>query len=147
MAVHQVLSVVVATTYSRPDWRLRGVPLVGAIDIPGGRLWFGDAALRARTPLGGGGCPLTVFAQAGPGFAHYAVASSVLGTRIDESATNFAVAVGVGAALPITERLAAEVLAKDYIASLKSVRDLAAFGVEGRRAHTVLLAASLRIGL
>ncbi len=40
-----------------------------------------------------------------------------------------------------------EVLAKDYIASFKSVRDTKAFGVEGRRAHTLLLLISARLGL
>ena len=38
-------------------------------------------------------------------------------------------------------------MAKDYIASFKSVTDLAAFGIEGRRAHTVLVVASGRLSL
>jgi hypothetical protein len=40
-----------------------------------------------------------------------------------------------------------EVLAKDYIASFKCVRDLEPLGIEGRRAHTMLPSASARLGL
>ncbi|CAN5894157.1 hypothetical protein BH24GEM1_BH24GEM1_25620 [soil metagenome] len=65
----------------------------------------------------------------------------------DEQATNFALALGAGVALPLTRRLSVEMMAKDHIASFKSVRDLAAFGVTGRRAHTVLLLVSARFDI
>ena len=88
-----------------------------------------------------------VFAQIGAGLAHYSVSASVLGNAIDESATNFAGSLGVGLGLSLTQRLGLEVMAKDYIASFKSVDDLAAFGIEGRRTHTFLLSVSARLGL
>ena len=66
---------------------------------------------------------------------------------MDEDATNFAVALGVGVAIPFSERFGLEVLGKDYIASFTSVRDLEQLGVEGRRAHTLLLSVSARVGL
>jgi hypothetical protein len=66
---------------------------------------------------------------------------------VDEDAMNFALALGAGVVLPFAERFGLEVLAKDYIASFRSVRDLEQLGVEGRRAHTLLLAVSARVGL
>jgi hypothetical protein len=148
VAVHRSLAVVLGGSYARPDWRVTGVPLLGSVSVPGAGLWFGDVALRAQFPLGGATAsgPLA-FLQAGPGVAHYAVRGSVLGTPVEESATNFAVGVGAGLAFPFTERFGIEALVKDYIASFKSVTDLAAFGIEGRRAHTVLLTAGARLGL
>lgn len=58
-----------------------------------------------------------------------------------------ALTLGAGLALPLARRVGVEVMAKDYIASFKSVRDLAAYGIEGRRAHTLLLLVSARLGL
>ncbi len=147
MAVHRALAVVLAGAHARPAWRLTGVPLVGSVEVPGARLWFADAALRAHLPLGPAARVPVIFAQVGAGFAQYAVATSVRGTAVNEHATNFAVASGAGLALPLTRQFAVEVMVKDYIASFKSVRDLAAFGIEGRRAHTVLLLVSARVGL
>jgi hypothetical protein len=147
VAVHRLFAVVLAGAHGRPDWQLTGVPLVGSIGIRGARLWFADAALRAQVPLGPTPQAPVGFAQAGGGIARYVVSSSVLGTTVDEDATNLALAVGAGIALPLAGRFGMEVMAKDYIASFKSIQDLAAFGVEGRRAHTVLLLVSARMGL
>ena len=148
VALHRSLEVVVGGTYARPDWQVTGVPLLGSVGVPSAGLWFGDVALRWQFPLGGATATGPVaFLQAGPGLARYAVRGSVLGTAVDESATNFAVALGAGLGFPLTDRLAIQATAKDYIASFKSVTDLAAFGVEGRRAHTVLLGVGAQIGL
>lgn len=147
VTVHQAFAVVLAAAHARPHWKLNGVPLIGSVDVPGARLWFADAALRAKLPLGSAPSAPAVFAQAGGGVAHYAISTSVLGTSVDEQATNVALALGAGLALPVTSRLGFEVMAKDYIASFKGVRDLAAFGIEGRVAHTVLLLVSARLGL
>jgi hypothetical protein len=138
---------VLAGSYAQPEWRLEGLPLVGTLSLPGARLWFGDASLRGRLPLQQSSRPVSLFAQAGPGLVHYAVSSSILGNRIEANATNFAFVLGAGVQAPLARRLGLELLAKDYIASFKSVRDLEAFGIEGRRAHTLLIAASLRVDL
>ena len=146
--VHRSIALVAAGTYARPKWRLSGVPLFGAIGVSGASLWFADAAVRGLLPLGDASATTPVgFAQVGVGVAHYGLNTTVLGNAVDENATNFAATLGAGVVLPFTDRLGVELLAKDYIASFKSVRDLEQFGVEGRRAHTLLLAVSARLGL
>jgi opacity protein-like surface antigen len=146
--LHRSVTLVVAGALARPEWRITGLPLVGTIGVSGARLWFADAAVRGTLPLGAPSTTTpTAFAQAGAGLAHYSLSTTIAGNLVDEDATNFAVALGAGAALPFTERVGLEVLAKDYIASFKSVRDLEPLGIEGRRAHTLLLAVSARIGL
>jgi hypothetical protein len=146
--VHRSLAIVLAGTYAQPEFRLSGLPLVGSVGLRGAHLWFADAALRGRLPLAPGSPVAPVaFGQAGVGLAHYSVSAMVLGNPIDESATNFAGSLGAGLGLSFTERLGVEVLAKDYIASFKSVHDLEAFGIEGRRTHTLLLAVNARLAL
>jgi hypothetical protein len=145
--VQRSLDVVLAGSYAQPEWRLEGLPLVGSLSLPGAQLWFGDVELRGRLPLEQSGQPVSLFAQAGPGLVRYSVSTSLLGNRIEASATNFAVVLGAGVQAPLARRFGLELLAKDYIASFKSVRDLEAFGVEGRRAHTLLIAASVRLEL
>jgi opacity protein-like surface antigen len=145
--VHRSFDLVLAGAHAQPKWRLDGLPLVGAVSLPGARLWFADAALRGHWPLSEGVRPVSVFAQVGAGVAHYSVATTLLGNRLDADATNFAVALGAGVQAPLTGRVGVELLAKDYIASFTSVRDLAAFGIEGRRAHTLVLAAGIRLDL
>jgi hypothetical protein len=147
VTVSRELAVVGSVAHARPGWRLTGVPLVGAVAVPGGGLWFADAALRGQARLGPAVRAPVAFAQAGAGLARYSLSTTLLGTAIDEHATNFALALGAGVALPLGSRLGLEVMAKDYIASFESVRDLAALGVEGRRAHTVVLLVSGRVGL
>jgi opacity protein-like surface antigen len=146
--VHRSVAIMIGGAHARPEWRITGLPLVGAIGVSGARLWFADAAVRGLLPLGARSVTSPVaFAQAGAGLAHYSLNTTVLGNVVDEDATNFAVALGLGVDLPLTERLGLELLAKDYIASFKSVRDLEQLGVEGRWAHTLLLAVSARLGL
>jgi hypothetical protein len=147
--VRPSVALVLAGAYARPEWQITGIPLVGDIGVSGARLWFADAAVRGLLPLGEGQSATTpvAFAQAGAGLAHYSLNTTVLGNAVDEDATNFALALGAGVALPFTERFGLEVMAKDHIASFRSVRDLEEFGVEGRRAHTLHLAVSARVGL
>ena len=147
ITVNRTLAVVAAIAHARVEAELTGVPVVGSVAIPGGRLWFADAAVRAYTTLGGAARPRRIFAQAGAGVVHYALATTLLGNTVDEQATNFALALGAGLDIPITSRLSIEALAKDHIASFKSVRDLEDFGIEGRRAHTLILLLSARVGL
>ncbi len=147
LTINRTLAVVVAVAHARPEAQLTGVPVVGSVAVPGGRLWFMDAALRAQVPLSAATRAPGVFGQAGAGIVHYALATRLLGTTVDEQATNFALALGAGLELPVTRRLSIEALAKDHIASFKSVRDLEEFGVEGRRAHTLILLVSARVGL
>ena len=146
--VHRSFAIVMSGVYARPEWRLTGVPLLGSVGVDGASLWFADASLRGRVPLGGrSGAGPTVFVQAGPGLAHYGVSTSVIGRAVDASATNLAFALGAGLDVPLTDRFGLEVLAKDYVVSFKSVRDLAALGVVGRWTHTLVLGVSGRVGL
>jgi hypothetical protein len=145
--VQRSFDLVLAGSYAQPEWRLEGLPLVGALSLPGARLWFGDASLRGRLPLKQSSRPVSLFAQAGAGLVRYSVSSSILGNRLEANATNFALVLGAGVQASLARRLGLELLAKDYIASFKSVRDLEAFGIEGRRAHTLLIAASVRVDL
>ena len=147
VAVNRAFAVVLAGAHARPEWRLSGVPLLGILGVRGGRLWFGDAALRAQVPLGRASRRPVVFGQVGAGFARYALSASLLGSAVDEHATNFALALGAGLTVPLARLFGVELMAKDYIASFKSIRDLAAFGIEGRRAHTMLLLVSGRVAL
>jgi hypothetical protein len=151
--VNRSFGLVAGGAYARPDWRLSGVPVFGTIGVDGASLWFADAGVRGQLPLSRGpgqGAATSgpvAFAQVGAGLAHYALTTAVLGRAVDESATNFAVALGAGIGVPLGGRIGLELMAKDYIVSFKSVRDLAALGVEGRRAHTLLVTASARVGL
>jgi hypothetical protein len=146
--VHRSFAIVVSGAYARPEWRLTGVPLLGSVGVNGASLWFADASLRGQLPLGGrASAGPTAFVQAGPGLAHYGVSTSVLGRPVEAGATNLAVALGAGLHVPLTARFGLELLAKDYVVSFKSVRDLAALGVEGRWTHTLVLGVSGRMGL
>jgi opacity protein-like surface antigen len=146
--VNRALSLVAGSAYSRPSWRLSGVPLLGSVGVEGASLWFADASVRGQVPLGRtpDAGPIA-FAQAGVGLARYSLSTSLLGRAVDERATNFAVALGAGLGVPLTPRVGLEAMAKDYIVSFKSVHDLEPLGVEGRRAHTLVLALSARLAL
>jgi len=143
--VYRGLSVVIAGAHAEPEWRLTGVPLLGAISLPGASLWFGDAGLRGSLDLGGSSRPVTLFGQIGAGAARYAVSTDILGNRLEAHATNFALALGAGLGLPLGRRIGIEILGKDYIASFTTVRDLEALGVEGQRAHTLLALVGVRV--
>jgi hypothetical protein len=143
--VYRGLAVVIATTHAEPEWRLTGVPLLGAIGLGGASLWFGDAALRGSLDLGRSARPISLFGQIGAGAARYALATSILGNPLEAHATNFAWALGAGVGVPIGHRIGVEILGKDYIASFTTVRDLETLGVEGQRAHTFLGLAGLKV--
>jgi hypothetical protein len=145
--VHRSFSIVVGGVHARPAFQLSGLPLIGSVGVNGARLWFADAAVRGHVPLGARADGPTVFAQLGAGLAYYSVDATLLGNVIDEHATNFAGALGAGVDLPLTQRFGLQVMAKDYIASFRSVRDLESFGIEGQRTHTILLLASARFGI
>jgi hypothetical protein len=147
LAVHPRLEILIAAAYARPEWELTGVPLAGTVGLSGATLWFADLGIRGWAPLGTSSGAPAVFAQLGGGLARYALDTSVLGVAVDERATNFALVVGAGLGVPVAGRLGIELMLKDYVASFRSVRDLAAFGVEGRRAHTVVAALNARLGL
>jgi hypothetical protein len=66
---------------------------------------------------------------------------------LEGQATNLAFVGGLGITTRIGERLGIEARVKDYFASFKSVDEAAAFGVSGRRAHTVGFLFGVSIGL
>ena len=146
--VNRSFSLVAGGAYARPEWHLAGVPLLGSIGVDGASLWFADAGVRGQVPLGSQqGTGPTAFAQLGAGLAHYSLSTSVLSQAVDESATNFALALGAGIGVPLAERFGLELMAKDYIVSFESVRDLESLGVEGQRAHTLVLSLSARVSI
>lgn len=142
------MSLVAGGVYARPTWRLSGIPVLGSFGVNGATLWFADAGVRARIPLG----PEpdrgpNAFAHIGVGRAHYALSTAVLGRLVDAGATNFASSVGGGLGVPLTRRVGLELMAKDYIVSFKSVHELEPLGIEGRRAHTLVVSLMARVEL
>lgn len=146
--VRPFVRLVAGGAYASPTWRLSGIPLVGSIGVDGASLWFADAAVRGEVPIRRTGSPgPTAFAQAGVGVAHFALSTAVLDRAVDGSATNLALSLGAGLGVPLTRRVGLELLAKDYIVSFKSVHELDALGIQGRRTHTFVLALSARVEL
>jgi hypothetical protein len=146
--VHPSVSLVAGGTYARPSWRVSGLPLIGSVGVSGASLWFADAGVRGRIPLGReANRGPTAFAQVGAGLAHYSISTALLGQAVDESATNFAFALGAGLGVPVARRVSLELMAKDYIVSFKSVHDLEPLGIVGRRAHTLVMAMTARLDL
>src|SRR5690349_11819046 len=119
--VHRTFSIVVSGVHARPAFELSGVPLIGSVGVHRARLWFADAAVRGHIPLGARSDGPSAFAQLGAGLAYYSVNAAVLGNVIDEHATNFAGELGAGIDLPLTEHVGLQLMAKDYIASFRSV--------------------------
>jgi hypothetical protein len=144
--VHRYFAIVLGGVHAQPAFQLSGLPLIGSVGVHGARLWFADAALRGRMPLGARSVGPVIFAQLGAGLGYYSVSASVLGNALDEHATNFAGALGAGIDFPFTDRLGLQIMGKDYIASFRSVRDLESLGIEGHLTHTLLLLASARLG-
>jgi hypothetical protein len=126
------LSLVGSVLHGTSDWSFESVPLVGRLTVGGASLWFYDAGLRLSVPLGAS-IPVAAFGQASAGAIRYAVDNALF----TERATNFAFSGGAGLTTRAGGRFSLQALVKDYIASFRSVDDAAAFGVEGRRAHTV----------
>jgi hypothetical protein len=151
-ALLPALSAVLQGSVARSDWAFRQVPIVGDLDVGGARLWFADAGVRffplelqRRTGSATGSLPrrgIRPFVQAGMGVVRYSISNAIL----DEAATNVAVTIGAGIAVPIGP-LRAELSVKDWIVSFESVDEAGLIGAAGRRAHTLAVAAGLGIGL
>lgn len=142
ITLYRNLSLIGSVLHGTSDWSFESVPLVGRLTVDGASLWFFDAGLRLTIPLGAS-IPVSVFGQAGAGAIRYAVDNALFTGQ----ATNFAFSGGVGLVTRLGGRVSLHALAKDYIASFRSVDDAAAFGIEGRRAHTVAVLLGLGVGL
>jgi len=138
----KTLSLVASALHGTSNWSFEEVPLVGRVTLNGASLWLFDAGLRATLPLGAG-VPVALVGQVTAGAIRYAVDNPL----IRGQAINFAFGPGAGLVTRLGGRLNAQVLVKDYVASFRSVDDAAAFGVEGRRAHTVAVLIGLGISL
>jgi hypothetical protein len=136
------LSLVGSLLHGTSDWSFEEVPLVGRLTVGGASLWFYDAGLRVTVPLGAA-IPVAAFLQATAGAIHYSIDNALFTGR----ATNFAFSGGAGLATRLAGRVSLQALVKDYLASFRSVRDGAAFGIEGRRAHTVAVLVGLGVSL
>lgn len=134
-------SVIGSALHGTSDWSFRGVPLLGTVAVGGASLWFYDAGLRLRFPLGTTG-RVSPYVQASAGAARYAVSNVLL----TDQATNFAFSGGVGVLAQLGGRLSLQGTVKDYLASFKSVDQGVAVGIEGRRAHTLAFLVGAGIG-
>jgi hypothetical protein len=134
-------SVIGSALHATSDWSFRGVPLLGTVAVGGASLWFYDAGLRVRFPLGATG-RVSPYVQASAGAARYAVDNVLL----SDHATNFAFSGGAGVVAQLGGRLSLQGMVKDYLASFKSVDQGVALGIEGQRAHTVAFLLGAGIG-
>jgi hypothetical protein len=133
------LSLVGTVLHGTSDWSFDEVPLLGNVTVDGASLWFYDAGLRLHFPLGSS--PVSAFGQASAGAIRYAINNPLLTGH----ATNFTWSAAVGLMTQLGDRLSLQGQLKDYVASFRSVDEASAFGVEGRRAHT--LAALIGVGV
>lgn len=129
------LSLAASVAQGRTDWTVGPLPFVGTLGLDGAQLWFVDLALRGEWPAG----PLSFFVQGGAGVARYSITNPL----ISGARENLALSAGTGLRAQIRPRLQAVGLVKDYLVSFRSVDDLAALGVTGRRSHTIALLAGL----
>jgi hypothetical protein len=136
------LSLVGSVLHATSDWSFEAVPLVGRLTLGGASLWFYDAGPRVTVPLGAD-IPVAALVQGTAGAIRYSVDNALFTGQ----ATNFAFSGGAGLVTRLAGRISVQALVKDYVASFRSVRDGAAFGIEGRRAHTVAVLIGLGVGL
>jgi hypothetical protein len=141
VVVWKNLSVVGSVLHSTSDWSFRSVPILGTVTVESASLWFFDLGPRLTVPLGATS-PVSLVAQAGVGAIHYSVDNPLFAG----SAANLAFSGGVGMLTRFGSRISLLALVKDYIASFRSVDDAEAFGVRGRRAHTVAMLIGLGLG-
>jgi hypothetical protein len=141
VAVDRRFSVIGSALHATSDWSFSGVPLLGTVSVGGASLWFYDAGLRVRFPLGATG-RVSPYIQASAGAARYAVDNVLL----SDHATNFAFSGGAGVLAQLAGRVSIQGMVKDYVASFKSVDQGVAVGIEGRRAHTVAFLLGAGIG-
>jgi hypothetical protein len=66
-----------------------------------------------------------------------AIRYSVDNALLRDRATNFPYSGGLGVEAQLNRRLSILALAKDYLASFRSVDQAAVLGIEGRRSHTL----------
>lgn len=130
--------------YAKSSGSIENVPLLGTLAVGDVALWFYDGAVRFRFPLGAAGRPMvTPFVQVGAGAIHYGIRSDFF----TGTATNFAANAALGADVGLTRALGLQFMAKDYLASYRSVTAGERFGITGRRAHSVALALGLTVSL
>ena len=141
VVVWKKLSLVGSVLHSTSDWSFRSVPILGTITVERASLWFFDLGPRVTVPLGSTS-PVSLVAQASAGVIQYSMDNPLF----SGSAVNLAFSGGVGMLARFGSRVSLLGLVKDYIASFRSVDDAEAFGVRGRRAHTVALLLGLGVG-
>src|SRR3954449_2943808 len=124
VALDRRLSVIGSPLHATSDWSFSGVPLLGTVAVGGASLWFYDAGLRVRFPLGATG-RVAPYIQASAGAARYAVDNVLL----SDHATNFAFSGGAGVFAQLAGRLSLQGMVKDYLASFKSVDQGVALGI------------------
>jgi hypothetical protein len=134
-------SVIGSALHATSDWSFRGVPLLGTVAVGGASLWFYDAGLRVRFPLGATG-RVSPFVQASAGATRYSVNNVLL----SDHATNFAFSGGAGVLAQLGRRLSLQGMVKDYLASFKSVDQGLVVGIQGRRAHTLAFLVGVGLG-
>jgi hypothetical protein len=117
--------------HATSDWSFQGIPLIGTLNIGGASLWFYDAGVRVRFPVGTSG--VSPLVQLSAGAIRYSVDNALLTDR----ATNFTYSGGLGVEAQLNRRLSILALAKDYLASFRSVDQGAVLGIEGRRSNTL----------
>jgi hypothetical protein len=141
--IHGLLSLSASWIRARSDWAFETVPLFGKVTLSDAHLWFADLGARLELPISGNRpAGSRVFVQAGAGLARYSVSSPVLSDR----ATNGAATVGAGLVVPVAGPIGITLMAKDYLLSFRSLRNLQQYGVEGRRAHSFTVLAGLSVG-
>lgn len=112
-------------------------PIIGGISIGSGSAWLYDAGVQVSLPLESGIVP---FAQAGAGAMRQSLAVGPVSTH----ATNFAWNVGVGADIPIGDRLGLQVMAKDYVGKFDAT-EITGIAIDTRTTHNIAVTAGLRL--
>ena len=134
------IEVVGNVLHATSDWSFQGIPLIGTVNVGGASLWFYDAGVRVRVPVGTSG--VSPLVQLTAGAIRYSVDNALLTDR----ATNFTYSGGLGVEAQLNRRLSILALAKDYLASFRSVDQGAVLGIEGRRSHTLALQIGAGLG-
>ncbi|MCU0649314.1 MAG: hypothetical protein MUF00_15060 [Gemmatimonadaceae bacterium] len=131
----------VATLGYAPSEVRVGVPIIGGINVGNTRVWTYDAGLE----LGGaalGDRPIAPFVQLGVGGVTTDIRASLLNT----TATNVALAAGLGADLNIARGVGARLAVRDYIGRFDSRE---AVGLGNNRSsnlsHSVAFTAGLKL--
>ncbi|MCU0634392.1 MAG: hypothetical protein MUE41_05930 [Gemmatimonadaceae bacterium] len=118
-----------------------GVPIIGGINVGNTRVWAYDAGLE----LGGaalGNRPIAPFVQLGVGGITTDIRAAVLNT----TATNVALAAGIGADLNLARGVGARLAVRDWIGRFDS-REAVGIGNNGssQLSHSVAFTAGLKL--